>query len=179
MKLAIRDAFRFSSARVATRKVSSGFTLLELLLVLSLLSSLLGGTIGLVAIARKSDQQAKRSGLIRQEIRRFADDVRRDVNAAVDVEVTEDGLILSQDSDDPRVVYRTASDSTVSRLVKSSTEKVKSKDRYAVGNDADIRVELVDEVNANQDRNFIQWTIKESDRPGKPIRIIAVRKEST
>lgn len=146
-----------------------GFTLVEMLLVLTLLASLLGATIGLMSIARTSNQQAKKELLSRQQIRRFADDVRRDVRSAQELEVVDGKLILSNEEPNRRTVYSVESGSTIRRHIEDSTAQVPLTDHYDIGDSMKIEIQTMDPIGA------VQWTFTQSDRPSQPIQILASR----
>ncbi|MCM2373161.1 prepilin-type N-terminal cleavage/methylation domain-containing protein [Aporhodopirellula aestuarii] len=152
------------------QKVSAGYTLIEVLVVLSLVSSLMGGTIGLMSIVQKSDKTSKQGFSVRQELRRFADDVRRDTHSASDVQTDQTSLTLSRESSTQPIVYRVESTTSVSRVVLNPDESSVTRDEYAIGRDAGIQIELLD------NNKLVQWTITESDRPNAPIRIVAARR---
>lgn len=149
-----------------TKRIPAGYTLIEVLLVLSLVSSLLGGTIGLMSIVQKSDKNSKQSFVIRQELRRFADDIRRDIHAANDVSIDESILTLSRASSEQSIIYRVDSKTSVSRVILNADESSAARDEYTIGRDAVMQIESLG------DGNLVQWTITESDRPNLPIRII-------
>ncbi len=146
-----------------------GFTLIEMLLVLTLLASLLGATIGLMSIARTSNQQAKKELLSRQQIRRFADDVRRDVRSAQELEVVDGKLILSNEEPSRRTVYSVESGSTIRRHIEDASVQVPLTDHYRFNDSIKIEVQTMDPIGA------VQWTLTQSDRPSQPIQILASR----
>lgn len=145
----------------------NGFTLVELLLVLVLTSSLLGATIGLMSLVSRSHKQATQSLFQRQEIRRFADDLRRDVRSAETSALVDGKLILSYASPVREIVYSVQSASAVSRAIKGTKGTDAPLDHYRFGVLANIDVQSLDLTNA------VQWTLTQSDRPGRPIQIIA------
>lgn len=149
-------------------KRASGFSLVELLVALSLLGMVLSGTIGLVAMVRTSTHNATSNRLHRQEIRRFADDLRRDVHAANSATVENDELILAYASNESTATYRADSQSSLHRTV--ADDSASSRDAYKVPSTARIRFESID------DGRLIRVTFTDPDRPLQPIEIIATRK---
>ncbi|SMP58615.1 prepilin-type N-terminal cleavage/methylation domain-containing protein [Neorhodopirellula lusitana] len=154
---------------------SSGFTLIELMVVLSLVSTLLGGAIGLIAVVRQSESQAKLNLENRQGIRRFADDVRRDVALARRIEVDAKGqekkMVIVRQADSPRIEYQAGPGSQIHRVVINESQEPLGQDSYLIGTNATIDVELLDETNS------VRWTITEKDGGAPPIAILAVRRE--
>ncbi len=150
--------------------ITNGFTLIEMVLVLTLTSTVLGGTIGLMSLARRSNQQANQNLLQRREIRRLTDDIRRDIRLAESSTVADGELVLSNTSLDWEIVYSVESNSSVGRRVEKMTEPAVQRDNYAIGVSARIDVQWLDEFNA------VQWTITETDSPNEPIQIIASRR---
>ena len=158
--------------RLGANHSSKGFTLIELLLVLALTSALLGGTIGLTSIARGSNQLAKQNLLKRQEIRRFADDIRRDIRLAESSNVADGELVLSNTSLDWRIVYQVESNSSVSRSVEKMNNPTVMRDDYTIGISARIEIQWLDGINA------VRWTVTEMDSPNQPIQIMASQRSS-
>lgn len=150
----------------------SGFTLIELLLVIALTTSLLGGTIALLSIVRESNQQASQDLFQRTEIRRFADDIRRDFRLADSRSLADGELALSSTALGWEIAYRIESDLSVGRSVERLGDPTVSRDSYTIGKDAEIEVRWIDAINA------VQWTITETDRPSQPIRIIASQRSA-
>ena len=144
-----------------------GFTIIELLIVLAVTSSVLGGTIGLISIAQGSNQQSKQNLFQRQEIRRFADDMRRDIRRAESSTLSDGKLVLLDTSLDREVAYQVESDSVVRRSEENIEARSVARDGYNIGISARITVQWLDEINA------AQWTITENERLVQPIHIIA------
>lgn len=153
--------------RLGGKSRRGGFTLIELVLVLTLTSALLGGVIGLMSIARGSDQQSIRNLVQRQEIRRFADDIRRDLRRSENSALTVDEFVLSDASQNRRILYQIDSGSTIIRTIRDDNDLVVLRDKYSVGNNARIEVDWL------EDAQTIRWAITEADRPNHPIQIIA------
>ncbi|WP_197455240.1 prepilin-type N-terminal cleavage/methylation domain-containing protein [Stieleria neptunia] len=147
--------------------MTNGFTLIELLLVLTLTATLLGGVIGLLSIARQSSQQAAQNQFHRQEIRRFADDIRRDVHHAERSVLSDGELVLTAASPDRTTTYRIEDESVVRRRVVESNDSAQSVDSYAFGKDANVDVRWLEELRA------VRWTITSKQRPQQPIEILA------
>lgn len=145
-----------------------GFTLIELLMVLSLIASILGGTISLMTLVRGSDQQSQQNLLRRSEVRRFADDVRRDVHAADEINIEKKELVLKSAGSDSLIRYRTGSRATIERETMSADQSVIARDQYALADDADIRIE-----SSEQDRS-VRITIDELNSNARTIEIIAI-----
>ncbi|MCS7469859.1 prepilin-type N-terminal cleavage/methylation domain-containing protein [Stieleria sp. ICT_E10.1] len=146
---------------------TGGFTLIELLLVLTLTASLLGGVISLVSIARQSSLRATQNQFHRQEIRRFADDVRRDVRHAARSVVKDGELVLTAATLGRTITYRIDDESLVQRRVVESNDSAPSVDSYAFGKDARVDVRWLEEIRA------VRWTITPTQRPKQPIEILA------
>ncbi|WP_182865155.1 prepilin-type N-terminal cleavage/methylation domain-containing protein [Rhodopirellula sp. JC639] len=147
-----------------------GYTLIELLLVLALTSSLLGGVIGLMTIARKSDDAAERNLFRRQEIRRFADDLRRDVRAAAEIDLDADELVLGAASSDVVTRYQIESGATVIRRIDKGDAKRSAIDHYEVGNASRVEFELIDGNAA------VRCTVSDGEGHGAAIQILAIKR---
>lgn len=153
------------------RMPTRGFTLIEILLVLSLLGCLLGGTIGLIKIIRDSDQAAKQSHITRQEIRRFANDLRRDVRSADQLAIEEAKLVINTDSPPSEIRYQITANQ-VERTKSIEPDEIRhSQDRYLIGPDHSSGLKLLENDTA------VTWTFTQTDRPDEPIEIIAYRAE--
>lgn len=156
-----------------SRNLSRGFTLIEVLLVLTLVSTLLASTISLMMIVKKSDKQAARTLQNRHDIRRFADDIRRDLQSEREVRIQGSDLLIDNESESSQTTYRVRSGSAIDRVVTDADQKPTARETYEVGIHAKIEVRWLEE-----DR-LIQWTIVESNRKSRPIQIVAVlRSES-
>jgi len=156
--------------RVSPKKVVAGTTLVELVLTLSLVSVLLGGMVGLASIIRTSDQRSTTDRSNRQEIRRFADDVRREIHIADEIDVQSDGIVLSNTTQATKTTYRVVSGSVISRTVETDGDSVSARDVYTLGRELETKIESLEE-----DR-LIRWTLTESDRLLRPVVIDASRK---
>lgn len=144
-----------------------GFTIIEVITVLVVAIALLGGAVSLMAIAGRSHQQSKQNLLRRQGIRRFAEDLRRDVSLADDRKINDGKLVLINSALGAEVSYRPDSRTAIIRNVQKTENEIASSDQYIVGRDATIEVNWIDEINA------VQWTITEAGSGNQPIEIIA------
>ncbi|TWT92243.1 prepilin-type N-terminal cleavage/methylation domain-containing protein [Neorhodopirellula pilleata] len=162
------------SHRHARRSIVSGFTLIEIVLVLSLVGSLLAGTIGLMSIASESTKQAKERRLSRSEIRRFADDVRRDVAEADEVTVEGEVMTISNGTPPTTIIYRIEPGQIrrTKQTQSDDTSDQESRDRYLVGPMFNIQTALKD------DNRIVQWTLTQIERPEDPLKIMAARRGS-
>lgn len=165
-----RRRFTFDVKTTAPTRSRLGFTLIELILVLSMVGSLLGGTISLLSLAQKSNQRGQRNFLDRQEIRRFADDVRRDMHAAEKAELAAAELVLTIASPPSEITYRVADGSLVRLVTNSEDGTQRSQDRYVLASDEKIAMSWVEEGAK------VRWTITSPNRPLRPVRIIAARR---
>ncbi|MCO8125394.1 type II secretion system GspH family protein [Stieleria sp. TO1_6] len=156
-----------SQSNAMLRGRRSGYTLVEIVLVLALMSSFLGATVGLLSLARDSNQLAQQNLLQRQELRRFADDVRRDVWTAKSSSLSDGQLVLTSDSSDSRIVYEVESESSIRRRVENDDDPQRIEDQYRFGDP--IRIEVV----RQEAFNAIQWTFTDAARLEDPIQIIA------
>ncbi|PAY19790.1 hypothetical protein CKO51_09280 [Rhodopirellula sp. SM50] len=135
--------------------------------MLTLTASLLGGVISLVSIARQSSLEATQNQLHRQEIRRFADDVRRDVRHASRSVVKDGELVLTHATSDRTITYQIGEESLVQRRLVESNDSAQSVDSYTFGKDAKVNVQWLEEIRA------VRWTIALTQRPQQPIEILA------
>lgn len=147
-----------------------GFTLIELILVLSMVGALLGGTISLLALAQKSNQRGQQNFLARREIRRFADDVRRDMHAAETAELADGELVLKLTSPPSAIIYRVADGSLLRTASDGAEQTHKSRDRYVLASDEQIAVSWVDEGET------VAWSFTSPDRPLHPVHVTAARR---
>lgn len=159
------------------KNTRAGFTLIEMVLVLTLLTTILGGTIGLMTVVRSSDHRAAQNALNRQDLRRFADDIRRDVRAAEEITLENSQLILTHASSEETIVYHVDSNAVVSRSIKSPSDSSAppgnaSQDHYVIGREADIQIQVPGESDT------VRWTITEADRPQQPVEILAQRRST-
>ncbi|QEF99090.1 hypothetical protein Mal15_31500 [Stieleria maiorica] len=152
---------------------SRGYTLIELLLVLALASALLGGVIGLMTIARKSDGAAEENLFRRQEIRRFAGDLRRDVRAAGEIDLDADELVLADASSDAVTRYQIESGATVVRRVSEGDSKRSAIDHYDIGSAATMEFQLIDGNAA------VRCTVSDGDGHGESIQILAFQRPTS
>ncbi|MCC9655118.1 prepilin-type N-terminal cleavage/methylation domain-containing protein [Rhodopirellula halodulae] len=106
-----------------------GYTLLEILLVLTLTSVLIGSTVGLLSVIRKSNQRSTIESLDRREIRRLANELRHDVELASSVKHQGTTLILPMEND-RRVLYDAKLEPGITRSVQSSDGKTIARDLY-------------------------------------------------
>ncbi|WP_372898713.1 hypothetical protein [Stieleria sp.] len=163
----IKTSLTHPRPRVGRAGTAGGFTLVELLLVLTLTASLLGGVISLVSIARRSSLEATQNQFHRQEIRRFADDIRRDVRHSTRSVVKDGELELTTATSDRTITYQIDNESLVRRRLVESNDSAPSVDRYAFGKDAKVDVQWLEEIRA------VRWTITSTQRPQQPIEILA------
>lgn len=161
-----------------------GVTIIELMVVITLLTAILGGTINLMSVLVASDRRSEQRRLQRGEIRRFADDLRRDLSRSVAFEATEDRLVIlpagevvgdvAGDRETiTKIIYEVRPDSHLSRLVQRNRSAAPSRDDYRVGGEkktamTEIKFESIEPPGA------VRWTIFDPDTMGKPLRIVAV-----
>lgn len=149
-----------------------GFTLIELMLVLTLVTTLLASTISLMTIVKRSDHQARRSFQNRQDIRRFADDVRRDLRSASNVQIRGKDVLIGSQSQTTQTTYKIRPGTSIARVVVDSDQDSATQETYGVGIGAEIEVKWLE-----QDR-LIQWTITDTNQRKQPIEIVsALRNE--
>ncbi len=148
-----------------------GFTLIELLLVLSLLSSFLAGTIGLISVVRDSERAAKQNLTRRMELRRFANDLRRDMAAATSFKISDSQLAIALKTPVWQIVYRTESNQTISRKVTSADDSATAHDRYVISNDAEMSVTSLD------NGDTVEWSIRELGQADAPTQIMATNRK--
>lgn len=160
------------SRPIMSRPISRGFTLIELILVLSLMGSLLGGTIGLLSLVQDSNEHGRRDLLCRQELRRFANDVRRDMHAAAHVEINETALVITGESPPSEVTFEVNDGTLVRRKTSNGDNTADAQDRYRIKGDVKAAIEWVEPGIS------IRWTITPQDRPANPVRIVASRRPS-
>ncbi|TWT64818.1 prepilin-type N-terminal cleavage/methylation domain-containing protein [Allorhodopirellula solitaria] len=150
-----------------------GFTLIEVLLVLVLVSSLLAGVAGLLSLVRVSNQNGSSRSLHRHEIRRFANDLRRDMHSTQNAGMSNGELTLTSEDPSWEVVYR-VEDGTLSRRKQNDADPpVVSTDRYGIDGEATIDLEWLEEGSE------IQWTITSPDRSEDPVQIVASRRSDS
>jgi hypothetical protein len=143
-----------------------------LLLVLTLLSSFLVGTIGLISVVRDSERVAKQNLIRRMELRRFANDFRRDVAAADLFEVADSRLAITLNSPISQIMYRTESNQTISRTVTSADDSSTAHDRYLIGDDAEMTVTSLEKSET------VAWSIRELGQAYAPTQIMAMRRRA-
>lgn len=151
---------------------AGGFTLIEVVLVLTLFSTLLASTISLVTIVKRSDRQASRSFQHRQDIRRFADDVRRDLHRGDDVQINGNEVVIRNQREVLQTIYEIRSNTTIARVVLDSDQNSIASEIYQVGIEAQIEVQWL------QEDRLIQWTLTETNRESQPL-VIAAALRST
>ncbi len=163
-----------SNRRRAT-SVPRGFTLIEIVTVLVLLTALLGGTISLVSVASGSDKQSKANLIQRQELRRFADDFRRDAHTTADLSAvsTNESSISFAAAAGGKVIYQIQSSSTVTRTAEDSEGNLVGSDSYGIGIDGEI------EIRRPEASDLIEWTIIDSNTTNEAIRIVAAVEETS
>lgn len=147
-----------------------GLTLIELILVLSMVGALLGGAISLLALTQKSSQKGQSNFVARQEVRRFADDVRRDMHMAETADLTKTELVLKVQSPSSEIVYRVDDGELVRTASDGGDGAPTSHDRYVLASDEQIDVSWVKEG------ELVQWSFTSADGPRRPVRIIAARR---
>lgn len=160
------------SRPIMSRRISRGFTLIELILVLSLMGSLLGGTIGLLSLVQNSNEHGRRDFLCRQELRRFANDVRRDMHAAAHVEINETALVITSESPPSEVTFEVNDGTLARRKTSNADNTADAQDRYRIKGDVNAAIEWVEQGVS------IRWTITPLDRPANPVGIVASRRPS-
>ncbi|WDQ16357.1 PulJ/GspJ family protein [Rhodopirellula sp. P2] len=155
-----------------------GFTLIEMVVTLALVIAMLGGTLALVSLIRTSGQRATASVRDRQEIRRLANDLRRDVADATDLEVEGSLLILTLSDPESRILYDFGSEPLFSRSVESNEPALKASDRYLINEDSQVAIRLQpDSVDdAEQEPSLVELVITLPNRPSQPIRILAAQR---
>ena len=165
--------FRDQSSRRAGGN-ASGFTLIEILLVLALLTTVLAGVVGLIATMQRRSELVERNLLLRNEIRRFADEMRHDFHSSQRGELTDQSLVLFNADETQKTIYKVDSDSTIRRITEGSStggvgRSIVGRDRYEIGNHISVDVRL------GQDGRSVRWSIKEVNTASPAIEIVAVR----
>ncbi|KLU01638.1 putative transmembrane protein [Rhodopirellula islandica] len=163
-----------------------GFTLIETLVTLALVIAMLGGTLGLVSLMRTSSQHATTAALDRQEIRRLANDIRRDVADANQVEVEGAQLILDFSDSDSRIVYDFGSEPAFARTVESTAQSINdsliASDRYLISERSQVQLQLQllseDDADSDREASLVELTVALPDRPTEPIQILAAPRMS-
>ena len=155
---------------------SAGYSMMEMIILLTLLSSVMAGVVGLMSVVRDGDQTAAENFLMRNEIRRLADDLRRDVRSTGRSDLLDSTLTLADLSGERKIVYQVESDSVVTRTLteKSSSEKSRSnvsRDRYQIGKDLRVAIQL------GQQKQIVQWTITPQNQAVPPIEIVSARRK--
>ncbi len=157
-----------SRRHCSARSVRNGFTILELILSLGLASSLAAGTVVLVSLAQKSSGSAKGNLQKRMDVRRFADQFRRDVHSASDLRIDGTTLTLTVPTSGDVITYSSGSSESLSRIVEDAAGNPSGRDRFRVGKNLSIKVEAIDRWGA------VKWTLQEQDQTRPPIEILAV-----
>ncbi|MFG0268111.1 MAG: type II secretion system protein J [Rhodopirellula sp. JB055] len=158
-----------------------GFTLIETLVTLAVVVAMLGGTLGLVSFIRTSSRHATVATLGRQEIRRLANDIRRDVAGSDHVEMDGSQLVLEFSNSDSRIVYDFGSEPAFARTVESTSpstdEAVKASDRYLINERSQVELRLQplsqDGTDSERKTSLVELTVTLPDRPNQPIQILA------
>ncbi|KAA1261241.1 hypothetical protein LF1_37870 [Rubripirellula obstinata] len=145
------------------------YTLLEMVVVLSLMGMLLGGTVMLMTVIRQSERDAAKALLHRREIVRFADELRGDVLVASDVQIADDQVTIEQSTRDKTIVYQADGLTMISRSVSSGADSGISNDTYTVGQRSEFS------STSYLDRDGLVWTLTATDRPDLAIEILALR----
>lgn len=114
------------------RPTRAAFTLIEILVVMSVLSSVMGGAIALTIVMQQSLKQSDENLVARQQLVRFADDFRNDFHRAQRHRFQSGTLTLEFGDEQPEVVYQIDS-SSISRIVESDETKTKRQDSYVFG----------------------------------------------
>ena len=150
------------------------YTLLELIVVISLLASLLAGMLSLVSAVSTSSRQADKNFRAQQEILRFAGDLRRDFKRSDRMEVDADDKKLTCGDNTQTVQYKLVSPSTIDRIVLDKRSVPLAKDRFVVGVDAEVTLQSLD------NGRTAQWSIAGRWMTDNPILIAAsLRTQST
>jgi type II secretory pathway pseudopilin PulG len=156
--------------------------LIETLVAFAIVIAMLGGTLGLVSLIRTSSQHATAATLDRQEIRRLANDLRRDVASSSDMEVQGDQLILVSRDTDSRFVYEFGSEPAFVRNVQSTDDSLKASDRYLINERSQVAFRLQpllqDGSDSERETSLVELTITLPDRPNQPIQILAAPRMS-
>jgi prepilin-type N-terminal cleavage/methylation domain-containing protein len=147
-------------------RIRSGFTLIELMVVFSLLASVLVGTLTLLSLIRRSGDQADQDFRIRQELRRFAGDLRRDVHQASDLKIGLPETRLVLQFTEKSIEYRFVAPSTLTRIVDPDSTS-SARDQYDFGRDFDVTLQSID------DGQTIQWSFQDRKKSTVPIQIMA------
>lgn len=152
----------------------NGYTLIEMVITLSIVIAMLGGTLGLTRLVRTSSKHASDAAIHRQEIRRLANDLRRDVGSAGAIEVVESRLIL-RSADDSQITYDFESETWFSRSIESADAKQLASDRYLIDERLQVKLRLqpISDENPETEPSLVELTITLPDRPSQPIQILA------
>ncbi|CAD71395.1 MAG TPA: prepilin-type cleavage/methylation domain-containing protein [Rhodopirellula baltica] len=152
----------------------NGYTLIEMLITLSIVIAMLGGTLGLVRLVRTSSKHASDAAIHRQEIRRLANDLRRDVASAGTIEVIESSLILKS-ADDSQITYELAPSAWISRDAESADAQPIASDRYLIDERSQVnfRLQPISDEDPETEPSLVELTITLPDRPDQPIQILA------
>jgi prepilin-type N-terminal cleavage/methylation domain-containing protein len=147
-------------------RLNSGFTLIEILVVVSMLAMLLAGILSLVTLIRQSSERADKDLLIRQEIRRFAENLRHDVHRSSNLTLDAEGSKLTLKNAEKSIDYEFVSPSTITRTLNSDSMPL-ARDRYGIGYDLNVILQSLD------DGKTVQCTFEDRERNGIPIQIAA------
>lgn len=159
------------TSRLGRARLSAGYSMMEMIIVLTLLSSAMAGVVGLMSVVRDGDQNAAENFLMRNEIRRLADDLRRDVRSTGRSDLLDSTLTLADLSGERQIVYQVESDSVVTRTLTMKSRSSVSRDRYQIGKDLRVEIQL------GQQEQIVQWTITPQNQAVPPIEIVSARRK--
>lgn len=145
-----------------------GFTLIEVVLALSLVGGLLTGILGVLSLVQQSERSAGESVIHLQSIRRFADDVRRDVHECESLQLQK-GQLQCALEDSKLVTYEIQSDNVVTRTLRVDL-KTMATETYHLFEAGQVDLQSIDDGRA------ILCTISDSQRPQRPYTILASRR---
>lgn len=120
-----------------------GYTLIEVLFVLTITGAVLGTTVRLVSIAQRSHESSKGSLLQRQEIRRFADDLRDDMHRTQSHTIKSDAIVLLKETDDAdriEITYQVELNTIIRRTANQESQTPTSSDFYTFESSAKIEL---------------------------------------
>ncbi|OYP34912.1 type II secretion system protein J [Rhodopirellula sp. MGV] len=147
----------------------SGFTIIELMVVLSLLTVLFSGLIALVVSIQNNAQRSDRQFLSRQEVRRFTDDFRRDFHRSRSHTAEDQQVELTFDDESQTVVYSAAETSLI-RTVSDADGGIAKREDYKIGER--FRVEFPNSETSDASR----WRLVGKDERDPTFEIVATRK---
>lgn len=162
-----------SRGMIRPMRSAHGYTLVEMIVMLAMLIALLGGTVLVMSMVRTSDQSSSQNLAVRQEIRRFADDLRRDLRSASRFQIDKTKLDLTHAISGSEITYRVDQMlHQINRVEELPGSTNSASDRYAFGQNATIKIETVESLNA------VRLTVTDVRRPDDPIRILAIAGET-